>query len=153
MSLPRSEFTFSGVRAAYRRTRLRLEDDEKSCATSSWPAYVCKCSEELLHLFPLYDFQQQRDFLSSRPDHLCLIVLVLFHCCGKVALGVFRRISNVFDQVMVRFRSLVAPGRRLLMSLDLPNVSAPQATIDDLKLHFFEIDPSAQQSYQRESGS
>ncbi|MCO5730517.1 peptide antibiotic transporter SbmA [Rhizobium sp. SSA_523] len=132
IKLPGLEFRNQRVEAAYRKELVYGEDDENRAQ----PLTVAELFDNVrknyfrLYFHYLY-FNIARIFYLQADNIYSLVVLIPSIAAGKVTLGIFTQISNVFDQVRSSFQYLINAWTTLVELMSIyKRLKAFEAAID-----------------------
>lgn len=108
IKLPGLEFRNQRVEAAYRKELVYGEDDEGRAQPATLSELFANVRKNYFRLYFHYlYFNIARIFYLQADNIYSLIVLIPSIAAGKITLGVFTQIGNVFDQVRGSFQYLI----------------------------------------------
>ncbi len=136
IKLPGLEFRNQRVEAAYRKELVYGEDHEERAQPLTVAELFAKVRKNYFRLYFHYMyFNVARIFYLQADNLYSLIVLIPSIAAGKVTLGVFTQIGNVFDQVRGSFQYLINSWTTIVELLSIyKRLKAFEAAIDDKPL-------------------
>jgi len=136
IKLPGLEFRNQRVEAAYRKELVYGEDHEDRAQPATVAELFANVRKNYFRLYFHYLYFNIARFFYLRADDLySLLVLIPSIAAGKVTLGIFTQISNVFDQVRTSFQFLINSWTTIVELMSIyKRLKAFEATIDDAPL-------------------
>ncbi|WP_209855330.1 peptide antibiotic transporter SbmA [Rhizobium herbae] len=136
IKLPGLEFRNQRVEAAYRKELVYGEDHEDRAQPATVAELFTNVRKNYFRLYFHYLYFNIARFFYLRADDLfSLLVLIPSVAAGKVTLGVFTQVSNVFDQVRSSFQFLINSWTTIVELISIyKRLKAFEATIDDAPL-------------------
>ncbi len=136
IKLPGLEFRNQRVEAAYRKELVYGEDHDDRADPITVAELFAKVRKNYFRLYFHYMyFNVARIFYLQADNLYSLIVLIPSIAAGKVTLGVFTQIGNVFDQVRGSFQYLINSWTTIVELLSIyKRLKAFEAAIDDKPL-------------------
>ncbi|NTE87025.1 peptide antibiotic transporter SbmA [Agrobacterium rubi] len=136
IKLPGLEFRNQRVEAAYRKELVYGEDHEDRARPATVAELFSNVRKNYFRLYFHYMyFNVARIFYLQADNLYSLIVLIPSIAAGKITLGVFTQIGNVFDQVRGSFQYLINSWTTIVELLSIyKRLKAFEAAIDDKPL-------------------
>ncbi|WP_455273361.1 peptide antibiotic transporter SbmA [Rhizobium herbae] len=136
IKLPGLEFRNQRVEAAYRKELVYGEDHEDRAQPATVAELFTNVRKNYFRLYFHYLYFNIARFFYLRADDLfSLLVLIPSVAAGKVTLGVFTQVSNVFDQVRTSFQFLINSWTTIVELISIyKRLKAFEASIDDAPL-------------------
>ncbi|XUY26069.1 peptide antibiotic transporter SbmA [Agrobacterium sp. rho-8.1] len=136
IKLPGLEFRNQRVEAAYRKELVYGEDHEDRARPATVAELFSNVRKNYFRLYFHYMyFNVARIFYLQADNLYSLIVLIPSIAAGKITLGVFTQIGNVFDQVRGSFQYLINSWTTIVELLSIyKRLRAFEAAIDDKPL-------------------
>lgn len=136
IKLPGLEFRNQRVEAAYRKELVYGEDNADRARPSTVAELFSNVRKNYFRLYFHYMyFNVARIFYLQADNLYSLLVLIPSIAAGKVTLGVFTQIGNVFDQVRGSFQYLINSWTTIVELLSIyKRLKAFEAAIDDKPL-------------------
>jgi peptide/bleomycin uptake transporter len=136
IKLPGLEFRNQRVEAAYRKELVYGEDDGNRAQPATVAELFANVRKNYFRLYFHYMyFNVARIFYLQADNIYSLIVLIPSIAAGKVTLGVFTQIGNVFDQVRGSFQYLINSWTTIVELMSIyKRLRAFEAAIDDKPL-------------------
>ncbi|NTF32636.1 peptide antibiotic transporter SbmA [Rhizobium skierniewicense] len=136
IKLPGLEFRNQRVEAAYRKELVYGEDHEERARPATVAELFSNVRKNYFRLYFHYMyFNVARIFYLQADNLYSLIVLIPSIAAGKITLGVFTQIGNVFDQVRGSFQYLINSWTTIVELLSIyKRLKAFEAAIDDKPL-------------------
>ncbi|MFN7102035.1 MAG: peptide antibiotic transporter SbmA [Pseudorhizobium sp.] len=133
IKLPGLEFRNQRVEAAYRKELVYGEDDPNRADPLTVAELFDNVRKNYFRLYFHYLYFNIARFFYLRADDLfSLLVLIPSIAAGKVTLGVFTQVSNVFEQVRSSFQYLINSWTTIVELMSVyKRLKAFEAAIDD----------------------
>ncbi|MEB2842970.1 peptide antibiotic transporter SbmA [Rhizobiales bacterium RZME27] len=133
IKLPGLEFRNQRVEAAYRKELVYGEDHEDRAQPATMAELFANVRKNYFRLYFHYlYFNIARIFYLQADNIYSLVVLIPSIAAGKVTLGIFTQISNVFDQVRGSFQYLINSWTTIVELMSIyKRLKAFEAAIDD----------------------